>query len=61
MTPHHSLATPWAVPEAMRREEKLRWLAERKTLSGVEWQALAPDSRNTWLVPENADEFAAWG
>jgi len=48
------------VPESMRREEKLQWLAERNTLSGVEWQSLAPDRRNTWLVPEHADEFASF-
>ncbi|MGA7502373.1 MAG: type ISP restriction/modification enzyme, partial [Isosphaeraceae bacterium] len=45
------------VPEDMRREEKLKWLAERQTVSGIEWEFLIPDSRNTWLIPKNADEF----
>ena len=45
------------VPENMRREEKLKWLAERQTVSGIQWESLIPDSRNTWLVPKNADEF----
>jgi predicted helicase len=45
------------VPEDMRREEKLKWLTERQTVSRIEWQSLIPDSRNNWLIPENAVEF----
>ena len=48
------------VPEDMRREEKLKWLADQENIDGIEWQALHPDSRNNWLVPENADEYATF-
>ncbi len=43
------------VPETWRKEEKLAWLDERK----VPWQVArtrTPD--HTWLVPQNADQFA---
>ncbi len=42
------------VPEFWRKEEKLAWLNERN----VPWQILTPDAAHTWLVPENADDFA---
>ncbi len=48
------------VPEHWRKEQKLAWLSERKSLSGVEWQELKPDTSHTWLVPENAQEFATF-
>jgi predicted helicase len=48
------------VPEDMRREDKLKWLATRQTISGIEWASLIPDRRNTWLISENADEFEAF-
>src|SRR5262249_39945511 len=40
------------------REEKLAWLAQLGTLSGVDWQALTPDELHNWFANENADEFA---
>jgi predicted helicase len=53
------------VPELWTKREKLAWLDEnverlgrQNALNTVEWEELKPDSRNTWLVPENADEFA---
>jgi predicted helicase len=46
------------VPETWRKEEKLAWLAEREAQSGIPWTSLSPDDRHTWLIPENADEFA---
>lgn len=52
------------VPELWRKEEKLAFLEEMVEVKGrdnslntVPWQELAPDSRHTWLVPEQADEF----
>ena len=47
-----------SVPEEWRRAKKLSWLSGCKTLSGVDWTPLQPDDRNTWLVPEHADEFS---
>jgi predicted helicase len=41
------------VPEFWRKREKLDYL--EKGL--LEWQTLTPDAKNTWLVPENADEY----
>jgi len=48
------------VPETWRKEQKLAWVSERKSISGVEWRELAPDGSHTWLVSENADEFAGF-
>ncbi|MBZ0281175.1 MAG: N-6 DNA methylase [Anaerolineae bacterium] len=55
------------VPEFWTRAEKLAFLAdhvERKgrenALNTVEWTELTADNRNTWLVPENADQFDAF-
>jgi predicted helicase len=48
------------VPEDWRKEEKLHWLTERGKVSGIQWQTLTPDNRYTWLVPENADDFASF-
>jgi predicted helicase len=47
-----------AVPLDLRREKKLRWLAEQSGLQSVPWQSLEPDARHAWLVPEHADQFA---
>jgi predicted helicase len=44
------------VPEFWRKEEKLVWLAE----SEVNWKTLLPDVNNTWLVPDNAEEYASF-
>lgn len=53
----------YRVPEFWRRGEKLAWLKELTraspmALSLVEWVKLEPDDRNTWLVPQNAAEYA---
>jgi predicted helicase len=44
----------------LRREEKLTWLSQKEKIGGVEWQALIPDFRYTWLAPVHADEFASF-
>jgi predicted helicase len=41
------------LPETWRKGEKLEFLSKK----AVKWQTLTPDARNSWLVPENADEF----
>ena len=51
------------VPESIRREEKLAYLAEcvasqKGVLNAVDWQQLRPDAQHTWLRALNADEFA---
>jgi predicted helicase len=43
-------------PEFWRKEEKLAWLQERE----VDWSHLTPDVRQTWLVPEHAEEYASF-
>ncbi len=55
------------VPEFWTRQEKLEYLTynviergRQNALNTVNWQPLTPDARNTWLVPENADDFAAF-
>jgi len=44
----------YRVPEMWRKGEKLESLEKRS----IEWQTLTPDSRHTWLVPDNAEEYA---
>ena len=46
-----------AVPLNWRREKKLDWLARRDGLREIKRERLHPDERNTWLVPEHAQEF----
>ncbi|MBZ0279565.1 MAG: N-6 DNA methylase [Anaerolineae bacterium] len=50
------------VPDDWRADQKLAFLTEKSAdpLQTVAWGELIPDARNTWLVPENADEFAAF-
>jgi predicted helicase len=45
------------VDKNLRKEDKLTWLADRRSIGEVNWQQLTPDARGTWLVPKNADEF----
>jgi predicted helicase len=46
------------VPESWRKEEKLAWLAHLGGVGVIDWQHLNPDSNNSWIAAENADEFA---
>ena len=41
------------VPEMWRKAEKLEFVAKGQ----IPWQELTPDIKNTWLVPEHADEY----
>jgi len=49
----------YRVPEGWKKEQKLAWLTERKSIAGVEWEQLKADDRNTWLVPQNAAAFGS--
>jgi predicted helicase len=44
----------YRVPEMWRKAEKLESLEK----GAVEWKILTPDSKHTWLVPQNAGEYA---
>jgi len=46
------------IPEDWRRGKKLKWLSERRSIRGVDWSPLTPDSRDNWLVPGNAVEYS---
>jgi predicted helicase len=48
------------VPEMWRRTEKLEFLAEKKSVSGIEWKLLQPDTRNTWLTEGMDIDFEAF-
>lgn len=48
------------MPEDWRRESKLNWLAKHDSINKIDWVHLTPDARNTWLVPDNEDEFSAY-
>jgi predicted helicase len=45
------------VPELWRKEQKLNWLDEHKSIEAVKWQPLTPDHRHSWIIPKNADAF----
>ena len=47
------------IEKTLRRHAKLAWLAQHKSVAGVEWQTIKPDARHTWLIPQNANEFSA--
>jgi predicted helicase len=48
------------VPDDWRREEKLNWLWRSRSLKGVEWQVLEPDTHGNWLATENGMEFSEY-
>ena len=43
--------------EIWTKEQKLKHLTEVKDYTGVEWQLLKPDERNTWLTEGLHDDF----
>ncbi|KAJ3049143.1 hypothetical protein HK102_012552, partial [Quaeritorhiza haematococci] len=50
----------YRVPETWKKEQKLSWVSERKSISGVEWDQLRPDGRNSWLATENAALYSSF-
>ncbi len=44
------------VPEAWRKEGKLAWLGEMKTISEVKWTRLSADRQYNWIAPGHAKE-----
>jgi predicted helicase len=46
------------VPENWRRVEKLAWLRNRTSVSGVDWMTKSPDGRHNWIALEHAGEYA---
>jgi predicted helicase len=55
------------VPDYWWAEQKLGFLEEHveragrhNVLNTIPWRELKPDARHTWLVPENADEYAGF-
>jgi predicted helicase len=45
------------IDKNLRRADKLAWLAEHQSVSGVKWKRLTPDEKYTWLAPLNGTEF----
>ena len=41
------------VPELWRKRQKLDFL----TCGKIEWQNIVPDTKHSWIVPDNADEY----
>jgi predicted helicase len=48
------------VPEFWRKTEKLAFLAQSKSITGIGWQELQPDEKNTWLTEGMRPEFATF-
>lgn len=46
------------VPDLWRKEQKLEMLLKSGRAGRVEWNSLAADADYTWLVPEDANQFA---
>lgn len=40
----------YRVPEYWRSTEKLAFLSQKNSLTGIEWQQLHPDERHTWIT-----------
>ncbi len=49
----------YAVKDYWKAEEKNQYLQAVRSVSGVPWGELHADDRQAWLVPKNADQFAA--
>ena len=47
----------YRVPENWRRTEKLKFLIDKGSISGVEWRQLQPDEKHTWLTDGLHTEF----
>ena len=45
------------VTEDWRKTEKLKWLADKVDLDGIEWQTLTPNAKNAWLTEGLEDDF----
>lgn len=43
-----------------RRRQKLDWLAERASASGVKWKRLTPDDKHSWMTVKHSDEFSSF-
>lgn len=53
-----------AVGADWRKERKWEWLEEKKSVDGVKWKTLKPDSKHTWLregLDEDFDTFLPMG
>src|SRR5579863_9909304 len=47
----------YRVPEFWRKTEKLAFLTNSKSISGIDWQELQPDEKHTWLTEGMQPEF----
>ncbi len=48
------------VAKSLRRSEKLEWIANAVSISGVPWDEVQPDAAHNWLVAEHTDAFDAY-
>src|SRR5262249_43273485 len=42
------------------KEEKLDWLANCNDVAGIDWRAITPNDRHTWIVFDNSMEFEGY-
>lgn len=50
----------YRVPEDWHKEEKLKYLAEKRSISSLEWRQLQPDENFTWLTGGLRPEFSSF-
>jgi len=48
------------VPEIWKSDAKLSWLADSKSVGGVEWKPIKPDKNHDWVLAGNATEYASF-
>jgi len=48
------------LPLELRRENKLRWLGEQKSIRAIPWLRLQPDSNANWFVNDCAEEYGTF-
>jgi predicted helicase len=55
--PRQAMILYHAVPGEWRKEQKYDFLKRAKTIAGIQWRELTPDSKNTWLTGETDAEY----
>lgn len=50
----------YRVPEDWRKEQKLAYLTEKRSIDGVTWQELQPDAKHTWVTEGMQADFGSF-
>jgi predicted helicase len=50
----------YRLAEDLRKEQKLAFIAEKESISKIDWQELEPDGRHTWITAGMKSEFPSF-